>query len=913
MSDNNQTRMARKQQKKNLKKSKTNTKKKPIWKRVFLIIGIIILAIGIGIGGLFTYYIATAPELDATLLTDAYSSKYYDKDGEEIGDFAGDEKRTKIEFDDLPDVLIDAVTATEDVRFFTHPGIDIRRIGGAVVANITRGFGAEGASTITQQVIEKSFLSSEKKIKLKVQEQWLALKLEREYSKEQILEMYLNKIFYGSQSYGVAEAAKNYFGKTDLHELTLVEAAILAGLPQRPSAYNPYESPELMAGRVDTVLKLMVRHDKITQEEADEARQVDISSLLVGKQPKSTAYMAFIEQVEREVSEKLDGADIYADGLKIYTTLDRNAQDHVEFLLSDDEDNPIPYPDDDMKAGLTVLDTKTGAIRAIGGRRSISDGETDYFNYAIQGGSQLGSTAKPIIAYGPAIEHNKLSTYQQIHDDKPYAIGDITINNYDGNFHGWMSMRTALLESYNIPALKMLEETGLTNAKQFAEGLGIKFNEDKITIGDAIGGTGTSVSPLQLAGAYSAFGNEGIYNKPYAVTKVEFPDGKVIDLKPEPKAAMSDYTAYMVTDMLKSAITDGTGKVANIPGLPVAGKTGTTNIKGKSGSPDAWFTGYTTNYTMAVWVGGYTDDEGKRDVMPSGGGVVPRELFRNLMTEISKDVETEDFVKPDSVVEVAVERGSNPAKLPSKYTPSSNIVTELFVKGHEPGEVSEKFDELDPVSDLTAKFDDDTNSINVTWNYDADLDVSFEVSTSVDGGQMNKLATTEDMSTEISEVEPGTEYEVQVVVNDGSNKSDPKKVKVKVPKEEEEEMPAVEKLQAKIKDDLIDVSWKYNGPAAVFEVDVNGQKQTVQSNGIEITGINAGQTYTITVTPIGTDGATEDVRGESRSITEEIPPEEEPEPDPEPDQEPDDEPNEPEEPGVDESDQSNNNNEETEE
>src|SRR5699024_5465381 len=205
-----------------------------------------------------------------------------------------------------------------------------------------------------------------------------------------------------------------------------------------------------------------------------------------------------------------------------------------------------------------------------------------------------------------------------------------------------------------------------------------------------------------------------------------------------------------------------------------------------------------------------------------------------------------------------------------------------------------KFDELDPVSGLQAKFDEDKNAIQVNWDYDEDLDVSFEVSARIDGGEMSKLSSTEDMSMEISEVETGTEYEIQVVAVDGSNKSDPKSVKVKVPEEEEEEvMVPVESLQAKIKDGLIDVSWKYNGPAAVFEVDVNGQKQTVQSNGIEITNITAGQTYTITVTPIGKSGSTEDVRGEPRNITETIPPEEEPEPDNDPNEEPNEEPENP--------------------
>ncbi|MDY0408291.1 transglycosylase domain-containing protein [Paracerasibacillus soli] len=193
----------------------------------------------------FLHIIATAPSIDAEKLSDPFSSQVYDINVDLIADLAHDEKRTKIEYDDLPQNLIDAVTSTEDARFFQHHGIDLRRIGGAVLANFKRGFGAEGASTITQQVVERSFLTPEKKIKLKVQEMWLSLKLERQYSKEQILEMYLNKIFYGSHAYGVARAAEVYFGKTDLKELTLPEAAILAGLPQRPTAYNPFHDQNL--------------------------------------------------------------------------------------------------------------------------------------------------------------------------------------------------------------------------------------------------------------------------------------------------------------------------------------------------------------------------------------------------------------------------------------------------------------------------------------------------------------------------------------------------------------------------------------------------------------------------------------------------------------------------------------------
>ncbi|PAV29466.1 penicillin-binding protein [Virgibacillus profundi] len=882
MADNSQSRTARRKQKK--------SKKKPIWKKILLTVFIIFIVAGIGVGAVGTYWVVTAPEIDASKLSDPFSSSLYDQDGNEFA-VLGSEKRKKIEYDDLPQVLIDAVIATEDARFFEHSGIDLRRIGGAIIGNIKNGFGSEGASTITQQVVEKSFLSHEKELKIKVQEQWLALKLEQDYSKEQILEMYLNKIFYSAGAYGVAKAAENYFGKTDLNDLTLTEAAILAGLPQRPTAYNPFENPDLTKGRMDTVLSLMVRHDKITEEQANEARSVDIAGLLEESRPDSTPYEGFIQQVHKEVKEKVDGADIYTDGLKIYTTLDTNVQEHVEFLLTDSDENPINYPDEEMQAAMVVLDTENGAIRAVGGRRN-STGNRE-FNYAINGKTQAGSTAKPIVAYGPAIEYNKISTYHQINDDKPYEVGEHTFRNWNRKYSGWMTARHALVQSLNVPALKTLEATGTGKAKEFAEGLGYHFADDTISIGDAIGGTQTQVTPLQLAGSYRAFGNEGIYNEPYAVTKVEFEDGRTVELKPEPEAAMSDYTAYMITDMLKSAITDGFATAANVPGLHVAGKTGTTNLKDVSGSPDSWFAGYTTNYTISAWVGGYTDEDGNRAPIPDGGTTVPQYLFSNTMTEISKEIETADFKKPSSVVEVRVEKGSNPAALPSEYTPSSETITELFVKGTEPTKTSEKYDELDPVDGLEANYNEDSNSIDIEWNYDSDEDISFNVSASVNGGQMQDLSSTEDTSMEITEVEPGAAYEIQVIASNRSMQSEPKTTNVTVPGEDEEEeeeeneeeseeneednnggnIPPVSGLSAQYVADrsIIDVSWGYNGPPATFEVSVNGQTQTVQSNGIEISGASPGQVYTINVTPIGQNGANEGVRGQPQSTEVTVP------------------------------------------
>ncbi|MBU8567853.1 PBP1A family penicillin-binding protein [Virgibacillus pantothenticus] len=867
MANNSQSRTARRKQKK--------AKKKPLWKKILLSIVIIFIVMGLGAGATAAYWIATAPDLDESKLSDPLASEFLDKDGKAFA-VLGEKNRTKISYDDLPQVLIDAVTATEDARFFEHSGIDLRRIGGAIIANIKNGFGSEGASTITQQVVEKSFLSAEKKISLKVQEQWLALQLERDYSKEEIMEMYLNKIFYGSNAYGVAAAAETYFGKEDLNDLTLPEAAILAGLPQRPTAYNPFKNPELTKERMDTVLTLMVRHGKISEKEGEEARNVDIPSLLVEKKPETTPYEGFLQQVEKEVKEKVNGADIYTDGLKIHTTIDQSAQKHVESLLTDSDANPISYPDDEMQAAMTVLDTKTGAIRAIGGRRN-SEGKKE-LNYAIQNTTQAGSTFKPIISYGPAIEYNKISTYHQINDDKPYPIPGTnkTIRNWNRQYAGWMTARHALNQSLNVPAVKVLEEVGYDKAKEFAEGLGIKFADNKILIGDAIGGTKTEVTPLQLAGAFRAFGNEGLYNEPYSVTKVEFPDGKTVELTPKAKPAMSDYTAYMMTDMMKTVVTEGTGKTANIPGLPVAGKTGTTSLPEREGSPDAWFSGYTTNYTISAWVGGYQDEEGKREPIPDGNTQIPLEMFKSTMTELSKDIETKDFVKPDSVVEAEVEKGSNPPAKPSAHTPADKIITELFVKGTEPKETSEVFDQLDPVSGLTASFNEDSNSIDVSWNYDSDADVSFEISAQIDGGAMQALSTTEDTSMKISQVEPNAKYTIQVVAvsnEDDGSKSEPKTTTVSTGEDEPDELPGVVGLTATYNDAnaIIDVSWNYNGPPASFEVSVNGQSQTVESNGLEVSGAKPGETYTISVTPIGKEGENEGVRGPAQQTSVTVP------------------------------------------
>ncbi|APC65585.1 hypothetical protein AAV35_006265 [Salimicrobium jeotgali] len=766
MANNYNSRKERRQQL-NRRKAKNKKSKFAGSSKIKKIIAIILIAgviIGLGVTALFAYYASNAPELKASELQAPFSSKLYDMNDDFAINVGGEERRTRINYEDLPETYVNSVLATEDVRFFEHSGIDLQRILAAIWANITQGFGSEGASTITQQVIKQSLLTSDKTLERKVQEQYLALKLDREYEKERIFEMYVNKIYFGQGAYGVAEAAKTYFNKSDLSELTLAESALLAGLPQRPSGYDPYENPELAKDRMSTVLHLMVSHGKISEEEAEKARQTDISSMLAERTEKTKKFQAFVDQVQKEVESKMEDVNIFKDGLKIYTTLNPEAQQLTQEAMNGE--GPVSWPTESLQSSVSVVDTQTGAIRAIGGGRNYVSGG---LNFATDDPRQAGSTMKPIAAYGPVIEHEKWSTYHQLKDEETDFNG-YSPSNFDDEHRGWMSIREALAQSINIPAVKALDAVGPSRASDFANKLGISFGEGPMELGDALGTQ--EVTPIQMSGAYAAFGNEGVYNEPYTVRKVETPDNGTVDLTPEPVSAMKDYTAYMVTSMLKTAVESGTGTAAKVPGLPMAGKTGTTNKE-----VDAWFNGYTTDYSISVWTG----NQDRSSIEYKSGKDIPKQMFRHLMGELSKGKDTEDFKQPDSVVEVGVEEGSRPAKLPSSYTPSSEIVTELFHVDNQPSDVSAQYQQMDPVSGLSASYDKDSDSIDVTWSYPESADFYITAT----GGNST---STGDTSYEISSPEPGKTYDISVtVLGDGSSSdSDSKNTSVQVPEQESE-------------------------------------------------------------------------------------------------------------------------------
>ncbi|WP_186759656.1 penicillin-binding protein 1A [Planococcus sp. CPCC 101016] len=780
------------------RQKKTNNKKKKkspavTWmKRLLLAIVAIGIACFVFGASLFAFYASSAPEIDEELLRDPISPTFYAADGETEIPYITAENREYVNYEDIPKIMEDAILATEDNRFYKHSGIDVIRLGGAVIANITGGFGSQGASTITQQVIKNSFLTNDKTLKRKAQEAYLAFKLEQEYEKEEIFEMYFNKILMSGNIYGFGTASEYFYGKP-LSELTLAEAALLAGMPQSPNGYNPFTNPERAEERRNVVLSLMNQHEKITTEEKEQAQAASVADSLVPegeRQPQtaSSEHTAFMEMVEDEL-ESLEGDYSLDEGLTIYTTLEPYVQTKVNEAMASDL-----FFDDKVQSAMTVVNTKTGGISAVGAAREYT-GDVRH-NYAIAKDRPVGSTIKPLLDYGPAIEYLGWSTGQTIVDE-PYSYedNDQEIRNVDGQFLGTMTIREALYRSRNIPAVKTLQEVGTENAGEFMSNVGL--NMDNIYESTALGAA--DFSTVEMAGAFAALGNQGEFNKPHTIKKIVFRDGSTEQVvEPEPVQAMKDSTAYMVTDILRDVVDvnvpGSTGKEVAISGLDMAGKTGTTNYSvenlreyglDSSSAPDVWFAGYTTDYSISVW-SGYPSRKTPIDT-DSDERLLSQRLFKSVMSQISSP-ETARFEQPDSVIEQVVEVGSEPLKLASAFTPYSLRSSELFARGTEPNSVSQRYvvEDLDTPSGLRANVTGD--SAQLSWNY-GDDDVAFEVSVEVDGSR-TVLTNSSSQSYTFNGLEEGKTYTFRVVAVNSTQRSDPASTVVEIaaaPEEPEEE------------------------------------------------------------------------------------------------------------------------------
>lgn len=801
-----QEKMTREQLKKSRKRENKKSKKKATvgtWIKRIVLTTILIGVLGLlGGAGLFAYYVSDAPELDVEQLKDSITSELYDKNGEVFATVGIDENRKYIEYEDIPEQMRDAILATEDVRFFDHFGMDLWRLGGAVLANVRDGFGAQGASTITQQVVKNSFFNNDKLLKRKAQEAWLAIQLERELSKEEIFEIYFNKVLMSGTIYGFGTAAEYFYGK-ELSELTLDEMALLAGMPQSPNNYNPVKKPENAEKRRNIVLSLMVQHEKVSKAEADAAKQVDVVAGLLPEDERleltSSKYPAFLDLVLSTLEEQ-DQYNLLSEGVKIYTTLDPKAQAIVENIMND-ADN---FPTETIQSGVAVVDTKTGAISAIGGGR---DYKNRGYNYAYDLTTRSpGSTIKPLIAYGPAFEYLKWSTGETLVDEPiKYAGTNQTITNWDSKYNGTMTARKALYTSRNVPAVKTFREVDTEDKKAFLANVGIEAEE--LYESDALGGGNITASPIQMAASYAAFGNSGLYTDPYAIVKIEHRDGTVDNYKPEPTVAMSEGTAYMVTDILRDAVSgqsDSFASRADVSGVDVAGKTGTTNysredfqkFKLKSGSvPDTWFVGYSPEYSIAVW-SGY---EKRADAITTWDErYLPQRLYANIMGDLKGLVDNTTFKKPSSLVEATIEVGSVPLKLASDHTPAELRSTELFFKGTVPSAVSEKYKAPEvPAPIITsATFNDVGQTIDVNWshaiqdideNEDGETPVyTYEVAVSIDGGEKTIVQNSGSMNATISNIKLGSSYSISVTAIDGTYRSASATATVVVPASTEE-------------------------------------------------------------------------------------------------------------------------------
>ena len=705
------------------KKSSKKSDKKSLRKKILLGFMIFFLACIVLAIIFFAYIALTAGKFDPDKLYSKEASTLIDVNGNTYAKL-GSEMRQKISYDDMSEELINAIVATEDSRFFEHNGFDLPRFVKASFGQIL-GQDAGGASTLTMQVSKNQYTSDVatgwEGIKRKFTDIYISMfQIEMNYSKEEILEFYANSYYLGSGAYGVEQAAQTYFNKS-ADELNLAESAMIAGLFQSPVSYDPNINPDKTEARRQTVLSLMKRHGYITDEEYEIAKDMTVDKIVIKGNSSTTdnaQYRGFINAVAEEVEDKT-GYNPYQYSMKIYTTMDKEKQDVLNDIMDGTSYN---WENDVVQAGVVAIDNKTGGIAAISNGRN-QDGET-WQDFATGSGGnvrQIGSTAKPLFDYGPAIEYNNWNTDHPIIDTEHTYSDGTPVNNWDGTYKGIITMRQALVESRNVPAVKTFQSVDNEKIKEFVTNLGLHPGMDsngKLYEADAIGGYNGEY-PLSVAGAYSAFANGGYYIEPHTVTKIKFDEtGKVEEYEPERTKVMSATTAYMITDMLVDTAENALGRYSNINGATYAAKTGTSNYDEKTqktlGLPDnavndLWVAGYNPDYSIAVWYG-YASNSSKY-YNRFGSGQNSR-----LFNAVAKNFFKADakFEKPSEVVEVTVERNTGTSLLPSEHTPDSAKTTELFRESTKPTEVSARFNTLGNVSNLKASVSG--NKATISWS-----------------------------------------------------------------------------------------------------------------------------------------------------------------------------------------------------
>lgn len=569
----------------------------------------------------------------------AVSSQVFDSHGRLITTLHSDQNRLPIDINKVPQNLQNAFIAAEDNRFYEHIGIDPIGIFRAIFANLTNRGIAQGGSTITQQLAKNAFLSQEQTLKRKIQEAMLALEIEHKYSKKEILEMYMNQIYFGQGAYGIQTAAKTYFNK-DVNELTLTQCAMLAGLPKSPNYYSPFNNLNEAKKRKNVVLDQMVKYGYVSAAEAEDAKNQDLGLSKSHQSKEADEYASFIDYVSQQVAKKYGDDALYKEGLKIYTTMDVDKQHAAVRAM---RNLPNNYTDENgltqPQAAIVSIDPKTGHILAMVGGRG-----QDSFNRASMAVRQPGSAFKPFVNL-TALQHDM--TPDTTMDDQPVTYGSWSPKNTGGSYSGTMALSDALAHSVNTIAVQLADKVGTKNIIANAKKMGITTLDAKDdNLAMALGGLTKGVTPLEMASAYGTFANKGVHVKPTAIVKILDRNGNVLEdastlEKEETKTrVMSEREAYEMTTMLEGVIDHGTGTAAAI-GRPAAGKTGTTDD-----NKDAWFVGYTPDIVTAVWIG---DDTGSHSLGEIYGGTIPAEIWKDYMSSATSDESGGDFSAPSGM------------------------------------------------------------------------------------------------------------------------------------------------------------------------------------------------------------------------------------------------------------------------
>ncbi len=604
--------------------------------RLFIALCLVVFA-GLGFGYIFAAY-QSLPAVGNNMRP-AVSSQVFDSHGRLITTLHSDQNRLPIDINKVPQNLQNAFIAAEDNRFYEHIGIDPIGIFRAIFANLTNRGIAQGGSTITQQLAKNAFLSQEQTLKRKIQEAMLALEIEHKYSKKEILEMYMNQIYFGQGAYGIQTAAKTYFNK-DVNELTLTQCAILAGLPKSPNYYSPFNNLNEAKKRKNVVLDQMVKYGYVSAAEAEDAKNQDLGLSKSHQSKEADEYASFIDYVSQQVAKKYGDDALYKEGLKIYTTMDVDKQHAAVRAM---RNLPNNYTDENgltqPQAAIVSIDPKTGHILAMVGGRG-----QDSFNRASMAVRQPGSAFKPFV-YLTALQHDM--TPDTTMDDQPVTYGGWSPKNAGGSYSGTMTLSDALAHSVNTIAVQLADKVGTKNIIANAKKMGITTLDAKDdNLAMALGGLTKGVTPLEMASAYGTFANKGVHVKPTAIVKILDRNGNVLEdastlEKEETKTrVMSEREAYEMTTMLEGVIDHGTGRGAAI-GRPAAGKTGTTDD-----NKDAWFVGYTPDIVTAVWIG---DDTGSHSLGEVYGGTIPAEIWKDYMSSATFDESGGDFSAPSGM------------------------------------------------------------------------------------------------------------------------------------------------------------------------------------------------------------------------------------------------------------------------